>query len=75
MGTGCAIYMAQLENKELMQISVSNELINNAHSRSHCVYVFEADSKASGLSLSNINASGASYDKYFSTRGNGPFYQ
>ncbi|ELG7338492.1 phage head-binding domain-containing protein [Shigella flexneri] len=73
MGTGCAIYMSQLENKELMQISVSNELINNAYSRSHCVYVFESDSKASGLSLSNINASGASYDKYFSTRGNAPF--
>lgn len=72
-GSACAIYLCQFNNVVLGNISISNETVYSASTAQHIVYLCNANSLATNIRLSNINASGAGGSQYYSTLGRTPF--
>lgn len=72
-GRSAAVALAQFGTKQLIGVSVNGEMVSGASSRTHVFHLCNQNSASSYLSLANINAGGATADKYYSSLGRLPF--
>lgn len=72
-GRSAAVALAQFGTKQLIGVSVSDEIVSGAATRTHVYHLCNQNSAASSLSLSDINAGGATPSKYYSFLGRLPF--
>lgn len=72
-GSSAAIALAQFGTKQLIGVSVDGEMVSGGNSRTHVFHLCNQNSAASSLSLSDINAGGATPSKYYSFLGRLPF--
>lgn len=72
-GSGCAYALGGFNGKVLTGIVISDEIVGNAVSRPHILYVFDTNLLIEETNFKDIKARGASSSQYFSTNGRAPF--